>query len=184
MPLFNLIVIAISLSLDAAAVSAANGAHHPRMSGKKAFKIAFFFGLFQGLMPLAGWFIGWQLSGLIFAIDHWIAFFLLFLIGAKMLFESAKSEDDKSTDIKNNKILLLLSVATSIDAAVVGVSFGFIDINIFWAAFVIGIITFVISLASVYIGKRFGERWGKKAEAAGGLCLIFIGIKMLLQHLL
>lgn len=183
MTLLSILLVAIALSLDAAAVSAANGAHHHRMSLVKALKISFFFGFFQFFMPLVGWLIGSGLEKIISKFDHWVAFLLLAVLGIKMILESLKPTEEKTIDIHNIKILLLLSVATSIDALVVGMTFALLPINIWPAIIVIGFTTFILSLISVYIGKRCGERWGKKAEIVGGLILIVIGLKILLSHL-
>lgn len=184
MTFLNIFLIAIALSFDAMAVSAVNGARHYRMSFKKAIQIAFFFGLFQLLMPLVGWVFGIGLEKIINKFDHWVAFLLLATIGVKMIFESFKSKDDKKNDIHNFKILLLLSLATSIDALVVGMTFGLLPVNIWFAVIVIGLTTFILSLGSIYIGKKCGETWSKKAEIAGGLILIIIGAKILIDHLI
>lgn len=183
MTLFNVFLIAVALSLDAAAVSAANGAHHYRMSLVKALRISLFFGLFQFFMPLIGWLIGFGLEKIISQFDHWVAFSLLSILGIKMILESLKSVDEKTIDIHNIKILFLLSVATSIDALVVGMTFALLPINIWLAVAIIGLTTFVISFFSIYIGKKCGEQWGRKAEIVGGLVLVLIGIRILLDHL-
>lgn len=184
MSILNILLIAIALSLDAAAVSAANGARHHQMSFLKAVKIAFFFGFFQLFMPLVGWMFGSGLEQLIAGLDHWVAFVLLGILGIKMFLESLKPVEEKQIDIHSWKILLLLSVATSIDALVVGISFAFISMNIWFAVLMIGVVTFALSLISIYIGKKCGERWGKKAEMLGGIILFGIGLKILLTHLL
>ena len=184
MSFLSIFFIAISLSFDAMAVAAANGAKHHQMSFSKALRIAFSFGLFQFLMPLIGWYIGAGLSKFISNYDHWIAFFLLNVLGIKFIFESLKTVEEKEIDIHNWKILVLLSLATSIDALIVGVTFAFLPIEIWTSLLIIGTTTFILSLLSIYIGKKCGERWGKKAEIIGGLILILIGIKILLGHLL
>jgi len=183
MTLFSIFLIASALSLDAAAVAAANGAHHHRMSLAKAIKIAFFFGVFHLLMPLVGWAVGIGFGKIIAKFDHWIAFVLLGVLGIKMVLESQKSVDEKTIDIHNIKILLLLSVAISIDALVVGAMFALLPVNIWYFAITIGLVAFIFSLAAIYIGKKFGEKWGKKSEIVGGLVLIAIGVKILVEHL-
>lgn len=183
MTVLSIFLVAIALSLDAAAVAAANGAHHHKMSFAKAIKISFFFGFFQLFMPVVGWVMGTGIEKVISKFGHWVAFLLLGILGIKMILESFKSVDEKTIDIHNFKILLLLSVATSIDALVVGTTFALMPVNIWLAVTIIGLVTFVFSLAAVYIGKKFGERWGRKAEFVGGLILIAIGSKILIEHI-
>jgi len=184
MTFFSILFIAIALSFDAMAVSAANGAHHHHMSFAKAFRIALFFGVFHFLMPLIGWVLGVGLQQIISNFDHWIAFSLLCGVGIKMILESLKPVEEKEIDINNLKILLLLSVAISIDALVVGMTFALLPVNVWLSATVISLTAFVSSLTSIYIGKKCGERWGKKAEIIGGLILIIIGAKILISHLI
>lgn len=184
MPLSSIIYIAFALSLDAMAVSAAIGAGNHRMSHQKALQIALFFGFFQFFMPLVGWTIGIGLEKIISQFGHWIAFAVLAILGAKMIVEALKTTDEKKCIIHTTKTLFLLSVATSIDALVVGVTFALLPVDIWLAVIIIGIITFFLSLFSIYIGKKSGEQWGKKAEIIGGLILIGIGIKIVLTHVL
>jgi putative Mn2+ efflux pump MntP len=184
MTFFNIFLIAVALSFDAMAVSAVSGARYHNMPVKKALRIALFFGFFQLLMPLIGWGIGLGLEKIITKYDHWVAFLLLFGIGLKMIFESFKSKEEKNKDINNLKILFLLAIATSIDALVVGMTFGLIPVNIWFAVLVIGITTFLLSLISVYIGKKCGETWSQKAEIIGGLILVGIGVNILINHLI
>ncbi|MFA6027876.1 MAG: manganese efflux pump MntP family protein [Patescibacteria group bacterium] len=184
MSLLNIFLIAISLSFDAMAVAAAYGAMVSKIKISKAIKIAFFFGFFQMLMPIIGWLIGSGLEKFITSFDHWVAFFLLTAIGVKMIIESFKIEKEKQADITSLKILLLLAIATSIDALVVGITFALIVMNIWLASAIIGAITFTLSLLAVYMGKKFGDLIGKKAELIGGLILIGIGVKILLEHAL
>ena len=181
MSIFDILAIAIALSFDAMAVSAANGAYHHKMSFGKAVKIAFFFGLFQFFMPLLGYGFGLVLSDFIVLIGDWFALIVLSILGIRMIKESYEKIDKKKIDINNSKILLILSIATSIDALVVGVAFaGGTELNIFYTAILIGVTTFLLSLSAVYIGKKAGKRWGKKAEIVGGVILILIGIKIFL----
>lgn len=166
------------------AVAAANGAHHHKMHFTKALRIAFFFGFFQFLMPLIGWIMGFGLEKFISTIDHWIAFILLAILGIKMIIESLKPVEERKIDIHSLKILIFLSIATSIDALIVGITFALLPVNIWFATAIIGVTTFLLSLISIYIGKKCGETWGKKAEIIGGLILILIGSKILLSHVL
>jgi putative Mn2+ efflux pump MntP len=166
------------------AVAAANGARHTKMSLFQAVKIAFAFGTFHFLMPRVGWLIGDGFALVINGIDHWIAFILLAGLGVKMLLESSRSVAEREVDIKNNKVLLLLSVATSIDSLIIGISFAFVPVNVWLAVAVIGVSIFCLTLVAVYLGKLCGEKWGKKAEILGALVLVGIGLKILLSHLL
>lgn len=184
MTFVNILLIAIALSFDAMAVSAANGAHHHHMSFAKALRIALFFGAFHFIMPLVGWVLGVGLQQIISNFDHWIAFSLLSGVGIKMILESLKTVEEKEIDIHNLKILLLLSVAISIDALVVGMTFALLPVNIWTASAIISLTAFIASLVSIYIGKKCGERWGKKAEIIGGVILIVIGLKILISHFL
>jgi putative Mn2+ efflux pump MntP len=184
MTIISLLFIAIALSFDAMAVGAANGAHHHQMSRVMALRIAFFFGLFQFIMPIIGWLIGVGLEQMVSKYDHWIAFILLLILGIKMIAESLKPAEEKEIDISSYKILLLLSVATSIDALIIGMTFALLPVNIWLAISVIGITTFILTFISIYVGKKCGECWGKKAEILGGIILIIIGTKILISHLL
>ena len=149
MSFLNIFLVSLALAMDAVAVGAANGAHHHKIRFKTALRIAFFFGFFQFFMPLVGWLIGSGLKVYIMEFDHWIAFILLGILGAKMILESLKETKEKSIDIHNLKILFLLSIATSIDALVVGITFNFILMNVWLAVITIGLSTFVLSLISI-----------------------------------
>lgn len=186
MGLIELFLIAVGLSMDAFAVSICKGLNMHRMNYRHAGIIALFFGGFQALMPALGWFLGKQFEAYIVSIDHWIAFALLAVIGTNMIHE-ALTEDDESTDIADAhldiKELFLLAIATSIDALAVGITFAFLQVQIIPAVCLIGITTFILSFFGVNIGHRFGNRYEKKAEIAGGIILILIGLKILLEHL-
>ncbi|MDL2212300.1 manganese efflux pump MntP family protein, partial [Erysipelotrichaceae bacterium OttesenSCG-928-M19] len=152
---------------------------------KKAFIIAFTFGAFQALMPLIGYFFSYQLSDLIESIDHWLAFILLGVIGCKMIYESFNQEEIVCA-ISNNidyRRLLLLAIATSIDALAVGISFAFLNVNIYLAIIIIGSITFILSFIGVKIGCTVGAKFKKPAELLGGIILILIGLKILVEHI-
>lgn len=183
MTFLGLFFIAFALSFDAIAVSMANGAHNHQISFIKAFRVALVFGMFHFLMPLIGYLIGSGLEKLISGFDHWFAFLLLTIVGIKMILESLKPVREKNFNINSLKILLLVSLAISIDALVVGMTLALLPVNIWLAVTIIGATAFTLSLASIYIGKIFGKQWGKKAEIVGGLILIIIGIKILLDHL-
>jgi putative Mn2+ efflux pump MntP len=170
--------------MDAFAVSITSGITIQCLQIKHALRIAFFFGLFQALMPIVGWLAGIGLKSYVEAFDHWIAFSLLVFIGAKMIYEAVWiKEVEKKCDPLNLVVLLGLAVATSIDALAVGITFAFLKVSIITPAVLIGCITFGISLSGVFIGNKVGDKLGSKMEVIGGLILIGIGIKILLQHL-
>ena len=181
----ELLLIGIGLSMDAFAVSVCKGLGMKRNIKLSAIIIALFFGAFQAIMPLIGWSLGRQFEQYIIAFDHWISFILLAFIGGKMLYETLKDNECEValSSCLNIKELFALAVATSIDALAVGVTFAFLQINILRANVIIGITTFAISLGGVFIGSKFGSRFEKKAEIAGGVILILIGLKILLEHL-
>ncbi len=184
MGLIEIILIAISLAMDAFAVSICKGLSMKKMDWKKALIIGLYFGLFQGGMPLIGYLLGVGFEESIKFIDHWIAFGLLAFIGINMIKEAlSKNEDDEVDDKVDFKTMFVLAVATSIDALAVGVTFAFLEVNIFLAICLITIITFIISCIGVKLGNVFGDKYEKKAELAGGIVLILIGIKILLEHL-
>lgn len=184
MSLFELFLIGIGLSMDAFAVSVCKGLSMHRVDKKYTLCIGFFFGGFQALMPLLGYFLGSRFAGSIERFDHWIAFILLAFIGFNMIRESREeAEEEKAFTGVNFKELLLLSVATSIDALAVGVTFAFLQVKIVPAVTIIGCTTFVLSLAGVYVGNVFGARYKSRAELTGGVILILIGLKILLEHL-
>lgn len=184
----ELFLIGVGLSMDAFAVSICKGLGMKRLNMKQALVIGLFFGGFQALMPLIGWALGTQLADFITPIDHWIAFVLLVVIGGKMLLDAFRGGDeeeagepkDTSLDFKE---LLMLAIATSIDALAVGITFAFLGVNIVCAIVIIGVTTFVLSVGGVAVGHAFGARYEKGATIAGGIVLILIGCKILLEHL-
>ena len=183
MSLAELFVIAVGLSMDAFAVSVCKGLAMPKMNWKGALLVGLYFGGFQAAMPLFGYFLGSSFSLAIRAYDHWVAFILLSVIGANMVKESFSKEDecpDADLDIKN---MVLLAIATSIDALAVGVTFAFLTVDIVPAVSFIGVITFCLSAVGVAIGHRFGARYKSRAELAGGIVLVLMGCKILLEHL-
>ena len=174
--------------MDAFAVSICKGLGMRRLNMKQALVIGLFFGGFQALMPLIGWALGTQLADFITPIDHWIAFILLALIGGKMLFDAFREGDGEDAgEPKDTRLdfkeLLMLAIATSIDALAVGITFAFLGVNIVVAIAVIGVTTFVLSVVGVAVGHAFGARYEKGATIAGGIVLILIGCKILLEHL-
>lgn len=180
MTFLDIFFIAVALAFDAMAVAAANGAYHHRMKFKKAFLIAFFFGLFQFFMPVLGWLLGTSIDAYVYQIGEGIAFVLLATLGIRMIIESFKEQEQKEVDIHSMKLLLILAFATSIDALVVGLTFVDYTWQTIWLPTgIIGLVTFALSLGAIYAGKKFGKSWGTKAEVVGGLVLILIGVKML-----
>lgn len=186
MDLLSLFLIAVGLSMDAFAVAICKGLAMPKVTVKKALIVGLWFGGFQALMPLIGYYLGTTFDQYITSFDHWIAFGLLVLIGANMIKESLKKDadacDTDSASLKF-KVMFLLAVATSIDALAVGVSFAFLSVDILLAVVLIGITTLILSIVGVKIGNVFGARYKAKAELVGGIILILIGIKILLEHL-
>lgn len=186
MSFWSLFLIAVGVSADAFAVALGKGLHMRRFSYRYALIVAATFGVFQALMPLIGWLLGSRFADYIIDFDHWIAFALLAIVGGKMLWEAFSSHEDteKDTDSINVRELLVLGLATSIDALAVGISFAFIPAVPITAAIVlIGVTTFVISFLGVVLGHRVGIRLGKPAEIAGGIILILIGLNILFEHL-
>jgi putative Mn2+ efflux pump MntP len=183
MDLITICGIGIGLSMDAFAVSISCGLTIKNLKKRNAFKIGAFFGGFQAIMPVIGWLAGVNVRKLISGLDHWIAFGLLAIVGARMIHEALKEDDcGKRLNPLDTKTLLLLSIATSIDALAVGLSFAFLDISIVFPVIIIGLITFTISFAGVLGGKKIGQAFRKKVEITGGAILILIGLKIFIQH--
>lgn len=184
----TLFLIGVGLAMDAFAVSICKGLAMRKVNPRQAVIIGTFFGGFQALMPFIGWLLGNRFEKYIKSIDHWIAFILLGIIGGKMLVEALKENDEeeqvKCTDGHLDiKEMFVLAIATSIDALAVGITFAFLDYPVVEAVVIIGVTTFAISVAGVYIGNFFGSRYKKRAEIVGGIILILIGCKILLEHL-
>lgn len=183
MELFEIISIGIGLAMDAFAVSVCKGLSMKKINWKNALIIALYFGIFQAVMPIVGYFLGTTLSGVFQKVDHWIAFILLAIIGVNMIKESTDDELEKRNDKVDFKTMIVLAIATSIDALAVGITFAFFKVNLLLAVTVIGVVTFALSILGVLIGNKFGDKLQNKAELTGGIILIIIGLKILLEHL-
>ena len=183
MSLLELFIIAVGLSMDAFAVSICKGLSVPKMKLGHAVTCGIYFGGFQALMPAVGYLLGSQFEALITRIDHWIAFILLGIIGINMIRESKEEDAEKLDSSFGAKAMLPLAVATSIDALAVGVTFAFLKVNIVWAVTFIGVVTFIFSAVGVKVGNVFGMRYKARAELAGGVILVLMGCKILLEHL-
>ena len=184
MDLLSLFLIAVGLSMDAFAVSVCKGLATPKYKLKYSLICGAWFGGFQAPMPAVGYLLGVNFKKYITAIDHWIAFVLLALIGFNMIREALKNDDEGADPSFTAKSMSLLAVATSIDALAIGITFAFLDVNIVAAVLFIGVCTFVISAAGVKIGSAFGTRFKSKAEIAGGAILIILGLRILVEHLM
>lgn len=184
MGLVELIILSVGLAMDAFAVSICKGLAMKKMKWKNAIIIGLYFGIFQAIMPLIGYLLGVSFQSAITSIDHWVAFVLLVGIGANMIREAISKEKEEANDSIKIKDMLILAIATSIDALAIGITFAFLEVNITLAVSLIGIITFIISVIGVKIGNIFGDKYERKAELAGGIILIGLGIKILIEHLL
>ena len=182
MGFIELLLIAVGLSMDAFAVSICKGLSVQKVKPKHAACVALYFGGFQALMPLIGYFLGSSLKSLIESYDHWIAFVLLALIGVNMIRE-AFGEEEKQNDSFSFRTMFMMAIATSIDALAVGVTFAFLETPILSAVSLIGVTTFCISVAGVAVGCWFGARYKQRAEITGGVILVLLGCKILLEHL-
>ena len=185
MGVIELLLLSIGLAMDAFAVSVCKGISIKKINCKKSCIIGLWFGGFQALMPTIGYFLGSAFESLVTNIDHWIAFILLGIIGGNMIKEAfcKEKEDEESNDDISFKTMFVLAVATSIDALAIGITFAFLQVNIWISAIIIGIVTFAISIIGVKIGNEFGDRYERRAETVGGFILIFMGVKILLEHL-
>lgn len=184
MDAITLIGLALALAMDAFAVALGTGTVLARMTGRHLFRLGFHFGLFQALMPIIGWLAGQTVVEHIQTWDHWIAFALLAFIGGRMIYEACHEEEKPADhDPTRGLNLVMLSIATSIDALAVGFSLSVIGVSIWFPALVIGLVAGTLTLAGMFIGQKSGDRWGTKVEILGGLILIGIGVKILLEHL-
>lgn len=183
MSIYEIALIGTGLAMDAFAVSICKGLSMKKMSWKKAIIIALYFGAFQGLMPVLGYFLGTTFESLVTQIDHWIAFVLLVFIGSKMIRDAFSYEENNLNDNVDFKSMVILAIATSIDALAVGITFAFLKTDIMISALIIGIITFLVCILGVKVGNKFGGKYEQKAEVTGGIILIIMGLKILLEHL-
>lgn len=187
MNIVEIVLLAISLSMDAFAVALCKGLALKKINLKSCAIVGLWFGAFQGLMPMLGYFLGSTFADKITSIDHWIAFILLAIIGGNMIKEALEKDEEKVNDSLCFKTMLVMAIATSIDALAVGVSFAFTDFKPDWFVYIafvlIGVITFVLSSIGVKIGNIFGTKYKSKAEFTGGLVLILLGLKILLEGL-
>ncbi len=182
--MINIILISLSLAMDCFAVSIAGGATTTKLKVIDALKVGLFFGLFQAVMPLIGWYIGLSFKELIENADHWIAFGLLCAIGIKMIYEALRRRGEKrKINLIRLPSLLVLSVATSIDALAVGISFSLLNVSLYLSVAIIGLFAFVFSISGYFIGNKIGYFLENKVEVIGGVILIGIGIKILIEHL-
>ena len=183
MSTLELIIIGFGLAMDAFAVSVGKGLTLDRVEPRHALKAGVWFGGFQALMPIIGYLLGNSFSSIVVSIDHWIAFGLLVLIGLNMIREAIWGEEESQDSNFGVRHMLIMAVATSIDALAVGISMAFLGINIWLAAAIIGVITFLLSASGIYLGRTVGGKLGDKAGILGGIVLIAIGIKILVEHL-
>ncbi|MCW9050148.1 MAG: manganese efflux pump MntP family protein [Deltaproteobacteria bacterium] len=181
---FTLFAIAVALAMDAFAVALATGLTLPELTGRHLFRFGFHFGLFQALMPVCGWLAGISLRAQIEAVDHWIAFALLFCVGSKMLWDAWKRDEDtpREGDPTKGLSLVMLSIATSIDALAIGLSLAVLGIKIWTPALIIGLTAGILTIAGMLLGRRLGSIWGPRVEVTGGILLILIGVKILLEQ--
>ncbi|MCR4794985.1 MAG: manganese efflux pump MntP family protein [Ruminococcus sp.] len=186
MTLTELLLISVGLAMDAFAVSVCKGLSMKKLDLKGGVITAFFFGFFQAAMPAIGYFLGLRFSKVISSFSHWVSFGLLAFIGGKMIIEAIKGDDEEECGKEYRldlKELFMLAIATSIDALAVGIVFAAEKTNLFFSVTMIGVITFALSLAGIFIGHKFGSKYEKGAEIAGGVILILIGVKLLLEGL-
>ena len=183
MNLFEILLIALGLAMDAFVVAICKGLSMKKISLNKTIIIALYFGVFQTVMPIIGYILGSTFSNIIEKVDHWVAFILLGIIGLNMIKESFDKELENRNEKIDIKTMSLLAIATSIDALAVGITFAFLKVSLLISTIIIGIITFGLSILGVCIGNKFGDKFQSKAEFAGGIVLILIGIKILLEHL-
>lgn len=183
MGILEILLISIGLAMDAFAVSVCKGLAMRKMNWKKAIIIGLYFGIFQAVMPIIGYYLGETFEDLVTSIDHWIIFVLLVFIGGNMIKEAFEKEKTEANDNIDIKTMIMLAIATSIDALAVGITLAFFETNLTLVVLIIGIITFILSVIGVKIGNKFGAKYERKAEFVGGLILILIGAKILIEHL-
>lgn len=182
MQLLTILIIAIGLSFDTFAVSVSSGGILPRITFREGIRIAIVLAFFQALMPLIGWGAGKGIVSYAKDFDHWIAFILLSALGAKMIYESFGKSKGSQLNPLDLKVRIGMAIATSIDALIVGFSFAFLEYKIIQSTLIIGFVTFLVSMLGLLFGKKVGERLGKRMEIIGGIILIGIGVKILIEH--
>lgn len=182
MDLITLFLLAIGLCFDTFAVSVSSGLIRKEIIFWQAVRIAFFLAIFQAIMPVLGWLGGITIRNWIEPFDHWVALGILALLGGKMILESRKKSNDKNIDPLDIKVIISMALATSIDALAVGISFAIIEVNMFLAVIIIGSVTFIASMLGILFGKKTGSHFGQKMEIIGGIILIIIGIKIVIEH--
>lgn len=183
MGIVSILIIAVALGIDAFSVAAGIGAGKNQLARRSIFRLSFCFGLFQFMMPVIGWAAGRTVADYIAGYDHWMAFTLLAIVGLKMIKESFGSEQERAdSDPTAGWTLIILSIATSIDALAVGLSFAFLKVDVLFASIVIGIICFFMTAVGIFFGRQLGRLFGKRAEIVGGFVLIGIGLKILVEH--
>ena len=184
MSALEILAVSIALGMDAFAVAAAVGLILPRVTGRHVFRLAWHFGLFQFLMPVVGWLAGTTVSSYIKAYDHWVAFGLLGLIGGKMMWDAISKKEKKwVSDPTRGLMLVILSVATSIDALAVGLSIAFLQVSVWTPAVIIGVVAAILTVIGIQFGSRLAARWRRLAELAGGVILLLIGLRIHVSHL-
>jgi putative Mn2+ efflux pump MntP len=184
MTLFTLFILAIGLSFDTFAISISSGIARKQIVFWEAFIVASVFAFFQAIMPVIGWLGGLSIKNFIEPIDHWIAFCLLCIIGIKMIIESFEKVGKKEFNPLNPKVMVVMAIATSIDALAVGVSFAIIEVNMIFAFLIIGFVTFIVAMLGMLFGKKIGDKLGRRMEIVGGLILVAIGCKIIMEHLI
>ncbi|MDA3892656.1 MAG: manganese efflux pump MntP family protein [Salinivirgaceae bacterium] len=185
MEFLTLLIIAIGLAMDSVTVSISCALILYKFNFKNTFRIALFMGVFQGTMPIIGWWLGHSFRVYIEAYDHWIAFIILMFLGARMIYQHITTNDDfKCFDPTSYKTLTGLAIATSIDALAVGITFGLIEISLITAALVIGLVSFILSFLAIYLASKFKQKLKFPFELVGGIILILIGVKILIEHIL
>lgn len=183
MPALEVLLIAVSMAMDAFAVCLVAGSLHQASGARPAFRLSFHFGLFQFIMPVLGWLAGMGLEPYIRDYDHWVAFGLLAFVGIRMIVSALRGEEAQPPDPSRGWTLVMLSVAVSIDALAVGLSIGVLGLSVWYPALIIGVVTGILSLVGLRLGQSFGSRLGRPVEVIGGLVLISIGIRIVLSHL-
>lgn len=183
MSIIELLILAIGLSMDAFAVSISQGLSMQKITLKKALIVGLYFGVFQALMPIIGYFLGIQFADSIMSLDHWVAFVLLGFIGAKMIRESRQKDEKEIKEDLGFRKMIIMAIATSIDALAIGITLAFLNENIYLSSTIIGIVTLVVCMVGVKLGNVFGVKYKSRAEFVGGVILVLMGVKILLEHL-